>query len=104
MNPALIILGPVIVISLLWIVAEHQHANTRLGRWLDGLIREESRPDETEVSGGAAASRAPDTSRAQTVHDPGISRPYSWGDDQDLCLALFRAELNSLPEVEEPVR
>lgn len=93
MNPALVILLPVILISTLWIVAEHQYANTRLGRWIDGLLREEPRPEETAVLGGGAASRAPDT-----------SRPYSWGDDPALCLALFRAELDALPEVEEPDR
>lgn len=95
MNPAMVILSPVILISLLWIIAESQHRGGRLGQWYDEIF---GRPggrgaEEEEPGGGARIERA-----------PGPSRIYSWGDDHDLCVELFRAELALLPETEEAAR
>jgi hypothetical protein len=35
-----------------------------------------------------------------------VRRPrlYSWGQDEELCIKLFRMELGLLPETEEPAR
>lgn len=38
MNPAIVILGPVVLISLLWIIAESQHRGGWLGQWYDELF------------------------------------------------------------------
>lgn len=103
MNPAIVILGPVIVISLLWIIAESQHRGGWLGQWYDELF---GRPggreaEEEEPGGGAHIERAPGLSR---INEPGGVIIYSWGADPELCIALFRDELAQLPEIEEPVR
>lgn len=88
MSPALLILGPVIVISLLWIIAESQADGGRLGQWYDQAFGV-SRPEEREEPGRGARP---------SLRAPGSSRPYSWGDDPDLYVELFRAELAALPE------